>query len=132
LKQKYPNCRTQFHNQLNFKIIQNQKGRNIAMKQSKAVLLLTGLTIIFLVAIFSTITIAQVEGTDEVLAKSVKLTSKVLNRDLEIPIYVPPGYNNNSSRYPVLYDLNSFFCFTYDCGTVELFARNSSIPNMTF
>jgi len=102
------------------------------MKQSKAVLLLTGLTIIFLVAIFSTITIAQVEGTDEVLTKSVKLTSKVLNRDLEIPIYVPPGYNNNSSRYPVLYDLNSFFCFTYDCGTVELFARNSSIPNMTF
>ncbi len=100
------------------------------MKQSKAVLLLTGLTIIFLVAIFSTIVFAQVEETDVVLAKSLKLTSKVLNRDLDIPIYVPPGYNNSSSRYPVLYDLNSFFCFTYDCGTVELFARNASIPNM--
>jgi len=77
------------------------------MKQSKAALLLTGLIIIFLVAIFSTITNAQVEGTDEVLAKSVKLTSKILNRDLDIPIYVPPGYNNSS-----------------------LFARGSSIPNM--
>jgi hypothetical protein len=96
------------------------------MKQSKAVLLLTGLTIIFLVVMFSTITIAQVEGTDVVLAKSVKFTSKVLNRDLDILIYVPPNYSNNTSRYPVLYDLNSFFCFTYDCGTVELFARNPS------
>jgi predicted alpha/beta superfamily hydrolase len=100
------------------------------MKQSKAVLLLTGLTIIFLASIFSTITIAQVEGTDVVLAKSVKFTSKVLNRELDIPIYVPQGYNASSSRYPVLYDLNSFICFTYDCGTVEFFARNSSIPNM--
>jgi predicted alpha/beta superfamily hydrolase len=100
------------------------------MKQSKAALLLTELTIIFLVAMFSTITIAQVEGTDVVLAKSVKFTSKVLNRDLDIPIYVPPGYDNSSSRFPVLYDLNAFICFTYDCGTVELFARGSSIPNM--
>ncbi|MCI0493558.1 tetratricopeptide repeat protein [candidate division KSB1 bacterium] len=100
------------------------------MKQSKPVLLLTVLTIIFLISIFSTVTIAQVEGTDMVLAKSVKLTSKVLNRDLDIPIYVPQGYNNSSARYPVLYDLNSFFCFTYDCGTVELFARNATIPNM--
>ena len=96
------------------------------MKQLKALVLSTGLMIIFLVTIFSTITIAQVEGTDMVLAKSVKLNSKVLNRDLDIPIYVPPGSNNSSSRYPVLYDLNTFICFTHDCGTVELFARNPS------
>jgi hypothetical protein len=97
------------------------------VKQSKAILLIA---IIFLVAIFSTISIAQVEGTDIILGKSVKLTSKVLNQDFDIPIYVPQGYNNSTSRYPVLYDLNSFFCFTYDCGTTELFARNASIPNM--
>ncbi len=100
------------------------------MKHSKAVLMSAGLTVIFLIAIFSTFAIAQVEGTDVVLAKSVKLASKVLKRDLDISIYVPQGYNNSSARYPVLYDLNAFFCFTYDCGTVELFARNASIPNM--
>lgn len=97
------------------------------MQSSKAYL---SITILLLIAVFSTVSIAQTEGTDIVLGKSVKFTSKVLNREFDIPVYVPQGYNNSTARYPVLFDLNSFFCFTYDCGTVELFARNASIPNM--
>lgn len=100
------------------------------MPRSKTFRLGAGLTIFFLAVIFSTISVAQVEGTDIVLGKSVKLTSKVFGRDFDIPIYVPQEYHTSTSRYPVLYDLNSFFCFTYDCGTVELFARNSAMPNM--
>ena len=89
-----------------------------------------GLSIILLVSVFSAIATAQVEGTDVVLAKSVKLTSKVLERDMDILIYVPEGYESSTSSYPVLYDLNSFICFTYDCGTVELLSRSSEIANM--
>jgi hypothetical protein len=37
-----------------------------------------------------------------------------------------------TARLVILYciDLNAFICFTYDCGTVEHFAHNVSIPNM--
>jgi predicted alpha/beta superfamily hydrolase len=73
---------------------------------------------------------AQTVGTDIVLAKSIPLESKILKRTVNVFVYVPPGYNQSTARYPALYDLNSFFCFTYDCGTVELLARTMDIPNM--
>ncbi|MCX5752719.1 MAG: alpha/beta hydrolase-fold protein [Candidatus Krumholzibacteria bacterium] len=74
--------------------------------------------------------LAQTQGTDIVLGKSIPLDSKILKRSVNVFVYVPPGYNQSAARYPVLYDLNSFFCFTYDCGTVELLARTMDIPNM--
>ncbi len=96
------------------------------MKRSKSV----GIILVFLFSVFCTFTFAQVEETDIILGKTVKLSSTVLGRDLDIKIYLPEGYNNNSSAYPVLYDLNAFYCFTYDCGTIEVLARNSEMPNM--
>jgi len=72
---------------------------------------------------------AQAEGTNVVIGKSLKLTSKILNRELTVLIYVPDGYNASSTNYPVLYDLD-FFSFTYACGTVEILGRTSDIPNM--
>ena len=96
------------------------------MKQSKT----TGLVITVLLSVFCTLTFAQEQETDIILGETVPFSSKVLGRDLELKIYLPEGYNNNSSAYPVLYDLNAFYCFTYDCGTIEVLARSSSMPNM--
>ena len=73
---------------------------------------------------------AQTAGTDIVLAKSIPLDSKILKRKVNVIVYVPSGYNQSTARYPVLYDLNTFFCFTYDCGTVEMLARTLDIPSM--
>jgi predicted alpha/beta superfamily hydrolase len=84
----------------------------------------------FLIGAPSTIAEAQVEGEDVVIAKSVTLTSKVLNREMNILIYLPDDYEASSSTYPVLYDTNTFFCFTYDCGTVELLTRSADMPAM--
>jgi predicted alpha/beta superfamily hydrolase len=96
------------------------------MKQSKTV----GLAFLVLISLSCTILFAQPQETDIILGKTVPFSSKVLGRDLELKIYLPEGYNNNSSAYPVLYDLNAFYCFTYDCGTIELLARNSEMPGM--
>jgi predicted alpha/beta superfamily hydrolase len=73
---------------------------------------------------------AQVEGDDIVIGKSVTFMSKVFNREMNVQIYLPDGYETSSSTYPVLYDTNSFFCFTYDCGTVELLTRSQDMPGM--
>lgn len=96
------------------------------MKRLKAI----GLFIVFLFFVLCTITFSQVEETDIILGKTVKFSSKVLGRDLDIKIFLPEGYANSTFSYPVLYDLNAFFCFTYNCGTIELLARNSEMPSM--
>jgi predicted alpha/beta superfamily hydrolase len=100
------------------------------MKRSKIFRLLFIFCALLWVSVFSTQTMAQVEGDDVVIAKSIPFTSKILNRDMNVLIYLPEGYDTSSSKYPVLYDTNTFFCFTYDCGTVELLTRNADMPGM--
>jgi predicted alpha/beta superfamily hydrolase len=78
----------------------------------------------------STVAKAQVEGEDVIIAKSIPFTSKVLNREMNLLIYLPEGYDTSITTYPVLYDTNTFFCFTYDCGTVELLTRTADMPGM--
>ena len=84
----------------------------------------------FLIGTISIVAEAQVKGEDVVIAKSIPFTSKVLNREMNILIYLPEGYDTSSTTYPVLYDTNTFFCFTYDCGTVELLTRTADMPGM--
>jgi uncharacterized protein len=82
------------------------------------------------VSILAPAAAAQPQGTDVVLAKSIPLDSKILKRTVNILVWVPPGYNQSTARYPVLYDLNTFFSYTYDCGTVEMFSRTTDSPAM--
>lgn len=88
------------------------------------------LIICFLIGVLSATVQAQVEGEDVVIARSLTFSSKVLNREMNILIYLPDGYETSSSTYPVLYDTNTFYCFTYDCGTVELLTRSADMPGM--
>ncbi len=98
------------------------------MKLSNVFRILSVLLVIYVVSFFGLKAMAQAEGTDVVIGQSLNLTSKILNREVSVLIYVPEDYNTSSTNYAVLYDLNSFL-FTYDSGTVELLARTSDIPN---
>lgn len=99
------------------------------MKQPNVFRILCALLVMCMISFFCPKTMAQVEGTDVVIGQSLPLTSKVLNREVNVLVYVPDGYDASTTSYPVLYDLNSFY-FTYDCGTVELLSRITDIPNM--
>lgn len=68
-------------------------------------------------------------GGDIVIGKTVTLSSKLLGRDLELSVSVPPGYERESMSYPVLYDLNGFL-HAYDSGTVDLLSRFNLVPQM--
>ncbi len=84
----------------------------------------------FLIGASSITAEAQLEGEDVVIARSIPFTSKVLNRDMNVLIYLPDRYDTSPSTYPVLYDTNTFLCFTYDCGTAELLTRTADMPGM--
>ncbi len=99
------------------------------MKKSNVFRILGALLVIYVVSFFGPKAIAQAEGTDIVIGQSLTLTSKILDREVNVLISVPEGYNARSTNYAVLYDLGSFN-FTYDSGTVELLARTSDIPGM--
>ena len=69
----------------------------------------------------------QQNATDLPLGKSIPFHSIILNRDLNISLYLPGDYETGGSRYPVLYDPNDFL-FKYDTGTVELLSLMTFIP----
>ena len=100
------------------------------MRQLKVSQTLRLALVIWAVSFLGLTAAAQPQGTDIILGKSFPMTSKILNRDVNVLISVPDGYNAGSSNYPVLYDLNSFLSFTLDCGTAGLLGRNLIIPNM--
>jgi predicted alpha/beta superfamily hydrolase len=97
---------------------------------SRPLALPAALLVLLAVSLAAPAVMAQSAGTDIVLAKSIPLDSKVLKRRVTILVWTPPGYAQSTRSYPVLYDLNTFFCFTYDCGTVEMLARTLDIPSM--
>ena len=99
------------------------------MRKPKAFKFLCILSVLLFVAVFSKTGMAQVEGDDIVIGKSVTMTSKILKGEVPVLISVPEGYDAGSTNYPVLYDLASFL-FTYDYGTVDYLARGMYIPNM--
>jgi len=103
--------------------------RRIFMRHSKISKLRWALIVILVVSFICPQAMAQAEATDIVIGKSIPMTSKILNREVNILISVPEDYNVSSTKYPVFYDLNSFY-FTLDCGTVQLLSRTSDIPNM--
>jgi len=99
------------------------------MRKPKAFKFLCIMSVFLFFAVFSKTGIAQVEGDDVVIGKSVTMTSKILKREVQILISVPEGYDTGSTKYPVLYDLASFL-FAYDYGTVDYLARGMFIPSM--
>jgi hypothetical protein len=99
------------------------------MRKSKVFKFLCILSVFLFVALFCKPGVAQVEGDDVVIGKSLTMTSKILDREVPVLISVPDGYDTGATNYPVLYDMGSFD-FTYDCGTVKMLARGTYIPNM--
>jgi predicted alpha/beta superfamily hydrolase len=100
------------------------------MKKTKALRLLCVSFLLCLSFLFSTAAFSQVEGEDIVIATSIPFNSKILSRDVNVQIHLPNGYGENDSTYPVLYDLNGIYNFTFSSGTVEVLANSSDIPGM--
>jgi enterochelin esterase-like enzyme len=99
------------------------------MRKPKAFKFLCIMSVLLFIAVFSKAGIAQAEGDDVVIGKSLTMTSKIFKGEVPVLISIPDGYDAGAANYPVLYDLGGFY-FTYACGTVQFLARGMYIPNM--
>jgi len=99
------------------------------MRKSKVFKFSCILSVLLFVTVFGKTGMAQVEGDDIVIGKSLTMTSKILKGEVPVLISIPDGYDAGAAKYPVLYDLGGFY-FTYACGTVQFLARGMHIPNM--
>jgi predicted alpha/beta superfamily hydrolase len=97
---------------------------------NQAILFLRFISAYLFILVLGTPAFSQLEGDDVITGTSVSISSEILGGDVDLMIRLPRAYEFTETSYPVLYDLNGFFCYTYDCGTVELLVRSSDIPDM--
>lgn len=80
----------------------------------------------FLVAL----SVPVVRAADDVVAIGQRhtLRSSVLGEERAFQVHLPPGYENGSRRYPVLYLTDGEAQFAHTATTVDFLARNGRIP----
>ena len=64
------------------------------------------------------------------IGESIKIKSKVLNEDRKILIYLPEGYKDSTTRYPVLYALDGNTYFMASIGILKYHAEFDTVPEM--
>lgn len=82
-----------------------------------------------LLVILFAISLANAQN-DISIGKSHNLYSEILEEDRLLEIYLPPNYEQDDKKYPVLYLLDSYYNFTHAVGTVEYLVLNKLIPEM--
>ncbi len=73
---------------------------------------------------------AQGSAEDVIIGKSIHLESKVLGEERQIMVYLPDGYDQTTTKYPVLYLLDGRTHFQHASSTVQFLSRNGRIPQM--
>ncbi|MBN1225255.1 MAG: alpha/beta hydrolase, partial [Candidatus Aminicenantes bacterium] len=100
------------------------------MKTSRGIRSFVVFSVMCVITGFEVPLFSQAGGEDVVIGKTVIFKSEILDRDVNLQVRLPIGYETSDSDYPVLYDLNAFFCFTFDSGTVDILSGSSDIPDM--
>ncbi len=99
------------------------------MKPARFLSIFSAILLISTVSFIGREATAQTQSTNIIIGQTLTLSSKTFGRDVPVQVRVPNGYSTGSTRYPVLYVLNSY-PFAFTCGTVELLAGNMEIPEM--
>lgn len=64
------------------------------------------------------------------IGESITIKSKVLNEDRKILIYLPEGYKDSTTRYPVLYVLDGSTYFMPSIGILKYHVEFDMVPEM--
>lgn len=93
----------------------------------------TGALVLSLLLMFSTVdspVLAQEESGKIVIGKTFKLQSRILNEERNLLIYLPDGYKEAQTRYPVLYLLDGRAHFHHATGVIQYLSTRGIIPPM--
>ncbi len=69
-------------------------------------------------------------GEPIVIGYRVTLHSQILNEDRPLWVYTPPGYDQSTDAYPVLYLLDGRGHFHHTTGAMQFLAANNRMPEM--
>ena len=87
--------------------------------------------IFFICCLLITYTISsQTKGTSVTIGTNYTISSKVLNQDREIQIYLPESYTTSNEEYPVLYILDGQRFFTNGVAIQKSLRSPISLPEM--
>jgi predicted alpha/beta superfamily hydrolase len=93
------------------------------------------LSAVISVATLPTALAAQTNGDGEdsepiIIGQRTSIHSAVLNEGRPVLIYTPPGYDQSSDRYPVLYLLDGDGHFHHASGVTQFLSNNNRAPAM--
>lgn len=75
-------------------------------------------------------TFAQEESGKIVIGETVKVQSRILNEERSLLIYLPDGYKEAKTRYPVLYLLDGKAHFHHATGILQYLSSRGIMPQM--
>jgi len=77
-------------------------------------------------------TVAAMAGAGQpiTIGESITMPSKVMGEERTVLVSTPPGYEQTSERYPVLYMTDGNDHLTHTRGTVDFLARNGLLPQL--
>ena len=73
---------------------------------------------------------AQIHGVDNVIGKNYSISSKILNQERDIQVYLPDGYKESNKEYPVLYILDGQWHFTNGVAIQKALRVPDLLPEM--
>lgn len=86
---------------------------------------------LLLLIILPFVCLGQVTFDDDItVGKALRMPSQILGEERRIWIYTPNGYDQTTTRYPVLYLLDGETHFQHAVSTVQFLSRNARIPQM--
>ncbi len=75
-------------------------------------------------------TVFTFAGEPITIGETIQIQSKVMGEERTILVSTPPGYDQGSQRFPVLYMTDGGAHLTHTRGTVDFLAQNGLIPQM--
>ena len=86
---------------------------------------------IFLILILTAgVCFGQRPGSAITIGRTILLSSKILNEERQLDIYLPPRYNLTNARYPVVILLDGEQNFLHTVGSSNFLARTGDLPQL--
>ncbi|MDX2436588.1 MAG: alpha/beta hydrolase-fold protein [Acidobacteriota bacterium] len=82
------------------------------------------------VAVFCLVAGSAFAGEPITIGETITMPSKIMGEERTILISTPPGYEQSSERYPVLYMTDGDAHLTHTRGTVDFLARSGLMPQV--
>ena len=84
--------------------------------------------LLVIISVFYTNVSAQLEDTDNIVGTNHSIHSEILGEERQVQVYLPVGYDDSGTNYPVVYVLDGQRFFLHTVGLTDSFRQYNSTP----